>query len=64
MNWTSGDAYFIRSGEYTIARITLKGGDLYELWRGRMHVGSYATADEARAAADAHAVTFAQGQPA
>lgn len=71
MNWRRGDNYYIRSvepdgsnGPYTITRIYLKNGERFELWRGRLHVSTHDTADEARASAVRHAEKWDAGAPA
>lgn len=58
MNWTRGDTYYLRSGDYTIARVTVGTRDQYELWKGRMHVSSHGSAGEAKEAAEAHSIKF------
>lgn len=63
MNWRKGDNYYIRSdcGNYTITRLYVKGGERFEVWRGRLHVSSHDTADEARASAERHAERWDAG---
>lgn len=70
MKWRKGDAYYIRSvepdgkdGPYTITHLYVKGGESFEVWRGRLHVSSHDTADEARAAAERHAERWNAGAP-
>lgn len=71
MNWRRGDNYYIRSveadgkdGPYTITRLYVKGGEHFEVWRGRMHISSHDSADEARASAARHSEKWDAGAPA
>jgi hypothetical protein len=66
MNWRRGDDYHIKSDPpgYTITRLYVKDGERFEVWRGRMHISSHDTADEARASADLHAERWEAGAPA
>ena len=66
MNWRKGDNYYIRSdcGNYTITRVYVKDGERFEVWRGRMHVSTHDSADDARASATRHAEKWAAGAPA
>lgn len=47
--------YAIRSedGRFKIAKVTVKGEDIFELWDGRVRIGGWGTASEAKSRASA-----------
>lgn len=55
MKWLRVSDYCIRSedGRYKIAKVTVKGEDIFELWGGRVRIGGWGTASEAKSRASA-----------
>ena len=54
MKWLRVSDYCIRdeSGRYRICKVTVKGEDIFELWDGRVRIGDWGTAQEAKEKTD------------